>query len=502
MRNNRQIAKNTLLLYVRMLLIMGVSLLTVRLVIDALGIVDYGVYTVVAGVVTVFLFVSNSLSSGAQRFFAFEIGRNDHDALRLVFNLTLLVYVGLGLIVLGLGVTVGWWFFNEYLNIPSERMSAAKGVYVFSMLALLVNIVSTPYNALVVAHEKMGLFAGVSIIESVLKLLMIVLLPWFTGDKLLLYSLFVLIAGLLSRGLLVIYCHWRLAECRLGLLWDHKQFSTLVSYSGWNMFGAMVGVGKNQGANVLLNLFFGPVVNAARGIAFQVSGVFTQLLSNIYMATRPQITKLFAMGDVGGMWRLVFTSSKVTYFLLMVVAIPVFFEIEFLLNVWLKNYPPIAVPFVRLLITNILLEASANQLIAVLQAFNRIKNFQVFCNSVLLLNIPVSYVGLKMGYGEISPFVVAILLTFVYLFPFFLVVRKETGMPIRDYLRKVYLPMFLTTILAALGPFFFYWSMNDGLYRFLLVVLSVLFISIPLVYFVGLSGAERKGLVLLVKREK
>lgn len=500
--NNKRIAKNTILLYLRMLLLMGVSLFSVRLVIDILGIEDYGIYNIVAGIVTIFLFVSSSMASGAQRFFAFEIGREDFVALRRVFSLTILTYLVLALLVLLLSFTLGLWFFNEYLNIPIDRFEEAKIVYFYSAFTLFLNILATPYNAIIIAREKMGIYAGLGLFEAGLKLGLLFIIYVTPGEKLVLYSLSIFIATFLSKSFLIVYSHFRFNECAITFVWDRFKFTSLIAYSGWNMVGSLAGVGRNQGGNILLNIFFGPIINAARGIAYQVYGVFTQLISNVYLATRPQIIKYYAKGNFESMWRLVFTSSKGTFFLLLIVSIPIFLEIEYILTLWLKSFPPMTPVFVRLLVINILLESITNQLVAVLQAANKIKIFQVYASSILLLNIPVSYLLLKMGFNENSPFVVAIILTIIFYIPQLLIVKREAGLSIGRFFYDVVGRILITAIFTLMLPSLLYFSLDEGMVRFILVTLVGVISCFSLVYIIGLNKEERNWIKSLIKNVK
>jgi O-antigen/teichoic acid export membrane protein len=316
--NNKRIARNTLLLYFRMLLTMAVSFYTVRVVLDTLGVRDYGIYNVVGGVVTMFSFLSATMASASQRFFAFEIGRKNFEQLKKTFGITMTIYFIIGLVILILAETVGLWFLNTRMTIPLERLEAARWVYQFSILSFMVTMFSIPYNAAIVAHERMNAYAYVSIMEVLLKLGAVYMLVAFSFDKLKLYSILIFVVISITSMTYRIYCRKNFEECRVSFYWEKGLFKEIVTYSGWNLFGALASIFNNQGINIMLNLFFGPVVNAAQAIAYQINTAINQFVQNFLMAARPQITKYYANGELEQMLKLVFQSSKISFFLLFI----------------------------------------------------------------------------------------------------------------------------------------------------------------------------------------
>lgn len=313
-KSNKRIAKNTLMLYFRMILTMLVSLYTSRVVLNTLGVEDFGIYNVVAGFVTMFGFLNSAMASATQRFLAFEIGKGDHDQLRNVFSMSVNIHFLIAFIIFILAETIGLWFVNTQLTIPAGRMGAAQCVYQFSILAMMVTMVSVPYNAMIIAHERMNVFAWVSIIEVSLKLFIVFMLQWFGFDKLKFYAVLTFCVSLIIRFIYGFYCSRQFKESRFRYFWDRPLFKTLASYAGWNLWGNIAAVLQGEGVNVLLNIFFGPVINAARGIAFQVKGAVNQFVANFQMAMNPQIIKSYAVNDLKYMHQLIFRGAKYSFF--------------------------------------------------------------------------------------------------------------------------------------------------------------------------------------------
>ena len=337
--NNKRIAKNTLYLYFRMLLIMGVTLYTSRIVLNALGVEDFGIYNIVGGVVILFSFINNALSSATQRFLNFEIGRGDVLGTKRVFSMSLTIHLFVALFVVLLAETVGLWFLNTQMNIPTERMAAANLVYQFSILTVCISFVQIPYYASVVAYEKMSFFAYIAIIEVILKLLIVVLLIYVGFDKLRLYSILTFLVAVLVFVCYKYYCNTRLDLSRYKYFWDKILFSKLLNFSGWMLFGAAAGVSATQGVNILLNIFYGVTVNAAMGISTQVNSAVNKFVSNFQTAFMPQITKLYAIGDFEHLRKLIGQSSRFSFLLLFALACPLMLNIDFVLKLWLKTVP-------------------------------------------------------------------------------------------------------------------------------------------------------------------
>lgn len=497
--NNKRIAKNTLLLYFRMMLTMVVSLFTVRVVLNTLGVTDFGIYNVVGGIVVMFSFLSNTMSAASQRFFAYDLGQNNTTLLKRTFSLTMTTYVVISLIVLILAETIGLWFLNTQMVIPVDRIDAANWIYQFSILSFIATILVIPYNAVIIARENMSVYAYVSIIEVILKLAIVYLLLLFSYDKLKIYSVLMFITTLLISFIYFVISKRKYDECRFSFYWDKKLFITLISYSGWNMFGAVAGVLSNQGINILLNVFFGPIVNAARGIAYQISSAVNQFVMNFHTAVKPQITKYHAADQHLEMMSLVFKSSKYSYYLLFVLSMPVLLETNFLLTLWLKNVPEYVVLFTRLVIVNALIDSLSYSLQTAAQATGKIKLYQTVVGGMMLLNLPISYVLLKVGFQPQVTIYVSIGISIVCTHLRLFMLNRLIGLSIIDYVKKSLFPIVSVSFIAYILPLFFIFQLDETLLRFLSIGVISLLTSVAAIYFLGLSDGERFYILSFVK---
>jgi len=489
--NSKRVAKNTFFLYFRMLLIMAVSLYTVRIVLSVLGVQDYGIFNVVAGVVTMFSFLSGTMTSASQRFFAFELGRNDELQLKRVFSLSVTIHILLGLIIFLCAETFGVWFLNNKMTIPIERLVAANWIFQFSILSFMLTIITSPYDAILIAYEEFSIYAFVSILEAVLKLIMVFLLKILFFDKLITYGLLIFLATGIISILFITICKRKYKESHYKFYWDKSLFKTMTSYAGWNMIGAMANIFKTQGSNILLNLFFGPIVNAAMGLAIQINNALNGLIINFYMAVRPQITKAYAAGEKTYMMQLVFQSAKFSFFLLLVLSMPILLETNFILNLWLKEVPKFTVLFTRLFLLNILIEAMNNQLVAALQASGKIKNYQAVISIMLLMILPISYIFFYFGYKPETIMYVYLSITILCFIPQIWIVHTTIGMSIKSYLKEVIFIMILVAIISFILPLYFHCNLEYGLLRFLLVGSSSLISCLTVIYLIGLTKNER-----------
>lgn len=489
--DNKRIAKNTLLLYFRMIITMVVSLFTSRVVLNTLGIEDFGIYNVVGGVVIMFGFLNSAMASSTQRFLTFELGRRDNLRLKQVFSISVTLHIIISLIILLLSETIGLWFINTQLTIPPERLLAANWVFQFSVFTSIITILSVPYNASIIAHERMNVFAYISIIEVILKLMVVYLLQLSGYDKLVFYAILIFTVSLLLGILYRIYCIRNFSESHYHFFWEKKLFTEITSFAGWNLFGVFAGIGYNQGVNILLNVFYGPLVNAARGIAFQVMGAVNQLVTNFQIAVNPPIIKSYADKDEINMYNLIFASSKFSFYLLLFFIIPLLIETKLVLMIWLKTVPEYTVLFTRLVLIDILICSLSGPLQILAQATGRVRNYQLVVSIILLLNLPVSYLLLKMGYSPPSTFVVSIVLSTVALFARLMVLRALTKFPVRIFLHKVVLTVILVTIVIIPLPLYIQKTVNHNFMQFLLVGISTVISLIFIVWLIGLSDSER-----------
>lgn len=500
MSNTTRIAKNTLALYFRQILIMLVSLYTVRVVLNTLGAEDYGIYNVVAGVVTMFGFLSGAMATASQRFFSFEMGRKNENGLPHIFSVTLTIYAFLSAVIVIFAETLGLWFVCNKLVIPLERLTAAKWIYQCAVISFLFTLMTTPYMSAIIAHENMNVYAYVSIVEVVLKLAVVFVLKVVSTDKLILYGILLLFVAIINTGLYRFYCRRHYKECRFKLRWDKKLFSGMFSYVGWNLFGSSVGVFKNQIVNILLNQFFGSLVNAARAIASQVSAAVTSFSQNFSTAIRPQIIKTYAAEEKEECLSLTFRGCRMTFFLMYIFTLPLVLEMPFILKVWLKNPPENAVLFTRLVLIDALVDSVSYPIMTLAQATGKIKLYQSAVGGILLMNLPASYVCLKCGLPAYSVLVAAICITFIAFVVRLFIVKVLTDFSIRSFLMSVCLPIFAVAVLSAVVPVAARYFIKGEIMNFIGVVfLSVTFASASIL-FVGINKSERVSVLNMMRR--
>lgn len=489
--NNKRIAKNTLLLYVRTLFIMLVTLYTSRVVLNTLGVTDYGIYNVVGGVVAMFGFINGSMSSATQRYITFALGRGDMENLQNVFSTALQIHVLIAVLIIILGETVGLWFMYTQMQIPADRMDAAFWVLQCSIVSTAVMVISVPYNADIIAHEKMSTFAYISILEAVLKLAIVFALVLSPFDRLIFYTFLILVVQLLIRLCYSHYCNRHFEESKYKHVWDKSLFKEMIGFAGWSMFGNLAGVLFGQGLNMLLNVFFGPVVNAARAVSVQVQSAIQQFVGNFQMALNPQITKTYAKGEMDEMHKLMFRSARFSFYLLFFLSLPVLFETEFILTVWLKTVPDDTVIFLRIMICTSLIYTLANPLIVANQATGKVRMYQIVCGSILLMILPVSYVCLKLGCPAYSVFIVHFVMESIAQLARMIMLRPLIGIRISDYIKNIYVRVVTVVALSVFVPFVVYENMDDTVARlFAMCLICVLSVS-TVVYTVGLSRNER-----------
>lgn len=499
--NNKRIAKNTLLLYVRMLFSMLVSLYTSRVVLSTLGVEDYGIYNVVGGSVAMFSLFSSSLSSSSSRFLTFELGRNDLERLKKVFSISLWIHIALAVVVFVLLETMGVWFLNHRMTIPSERLVAANWVFQASMFSFILGLFAVPYNASIVAHERMSAFAYIGILDVVLRLLIVLFIayiPW-QFDRLIVYSLLLVAVGLLLQSIYFRYCRKNFEECRTRLYFDRKYWNEMSAFAGWNFIGCTAGLLKDQGVNILLNLFVGPVLNAARGIAMSVNVAIGSFAGNFMTALKPQITKSYAAGQYDYMNSLVERGSRFAFYILLILTLPILLETDFVLTLWLKDYPEHTVNFVRLMLLLSMLDILSNTLITLQAATGKIRNYQLAVGGMLMLNFPLSYLCLKRGFPPESVFVVGLLVSFCCLILRLVLLKRMVSLSVRNYLRNVCLNVLVVFLASSVIPVTFRMGMEEGWLRFISLTLLCLVCSSVIIFFIGCSFSERQFILERVR---
>ena len=498
--NNKRIAKNTLLLYFRMILIIIVGLYTSRVVLNTLGVSDYGIYNVVGGIVAMLAFLNSAMVAASQRFISFKLGTGNMEKLKKVFCTSVSIHIALAIIILLIAETLGLWFVNTHLNIPPERMEAANWVYQCSILTLLVTIVSVPYNSCIVAHEHMKAFAYVSIVEAVLKLLIVYLLLLGDFDKLIFYAILVVAVALIIRIIYGIYCKRNFEECSYRFVFDKQLFKEMFAFAGWSIIGNFGFAFKDQGSNVILNLFFGTAVNAARGIALQVNGIISNFSNNFTMALNPQITKQYAAGDVDASVKLVYAGCRYSFYLLLLIAVPVMINIDYLLKLWLGTVPEYTSQFLMLALIAALIDVMARPLVTALQATGRIKIFQIVICIVVLCELPLAYVILHYGGKPYWAMYPTILVTFVGLFArFFILRRMIPTYRLHSFAIKIVGRNLLIGIIGFLISDFIREYYPQNFISFLITSLFAFIVSSFAVYLIGLSKSERNRFVGFVK---
>ena len=490
--NNKRIAKNTLLLYLRMLFMMLVSLYTSRVILNTLGVVDFGINNVVGGVITMLGFLTGSLGAASSRYITFDLGKGDMGVMKRTFgNIKSIHYILAGVILL-VGETLGLWFMTTQLQIPAERETAAFWVYQFSILSAMIAVISVPYNATIIAHEKMSAFAYITIVDVVLKLLIVYLLVVIPFDKLIIYSFLFFCIQAFDQIVYMVYCSRHFEEVHAKCSYDKKLFKEIFSFAGWTMNGNLAVMGFTQGLNILLNMFFGPAVNAARGVAVQVQNICQQFCNNFQMALNPQLTKSYAQGDLKMMHGLLIKSSKFSFFILFFIAMPLMFEANIVLKTWLGIVPDHTVNFLRLILIVGLLFTLSNPIIVSVHATGRLKKFQLIEGTMLLMIVPIAYVCLKfLGIRPEYVFVVHILVEICTQYARLRIVLPMINMNLVDYFKRVVKPILFVVVLSPILPYVIYNNLNEGYASFFIECSICVLCSSMVIYSVGCTCSER-----------
>jgi O-antigen/teichoic acid export membrane protein len=492
--DTKRIAKNTMMLYVQMFFSMIVSLYTSRVLLNALGVSDFGLYNVVGGLVAMFALISSTLSSSVSRFITYELGKGDEQNIRRIFSTSLLIHIALAIVVILAMESVGVWFLNAKMVIPAERLTAANWVFQGSMISFAFGVLGVPYNACIIAHEKMGAFAYISIIQVVFNLANVIFIayaPWHF-DRLICYALLTVGVSVLIQAIYMYYCKHKFDECRrVKLVWYKDCWKSIGGFATWNFIGSLASRLKWDGVNILLNLFFGTIVNAARGIAGSVNAAVTAFASNFMTAINPQITKSYASGDRSYMISLVEKGSKYSFYILLILIMPIMFETNFILTLWLKQFPAHTVSFTRLALILTMTDTLANTFLTAQNATGNIKYFQIVTGLFLMLNFPFAWICLKLGMEPESVFYVAIVISVGNLFLRLSFLRKSISMSMMSFTKNVLLRVILVSLVAMILPVVAYLNMNEGFVRFIVVVIICIFSSILSIFFVGCSSGER-----------
>ncbi len=474
-----------------MLLIMAVTLYTSRVILNTLGVEDFGIYNVVGGVVTFFTFLNSSMAGATSRFFAIELGKQNFEQYKKVYSVTIVNHIILGLFIIVLAETIGLWFLQTKLVIPEERKEIAFWVYQFSILSTFISIMRVPFSASIIAHEKMKMYAYGGIIEAISKLVIAITLGFISYDKLGFYAIAILGMTLFMTLFYFYYIRISYTYCRFSLQRDKSLYKQMLSYAGWELFGGFSTVAQGQGLNMILNVFFGPLVNAAQGIAVQVQGAISQFGSNFMIATRPQIIKYYASGGNAKMMNLVFHSAKYSFYLMWLLTLPMLIETKYILTLWLKNVPAHTVSFTRIVLLISLISTFRNPFIAAMHATGKIQLPNLICGTLLIAVLPISYLFLKLGYPAESVYIITLIITFISMWLEFILIKRTVYFSISDVIRKVLIVSLIVALISVALPFLIYYLLDSGFIRFCIVsFLSILSVVLA-VYFLGIGKNER-----------
>ena len=489
--NNKRIASNTLFLTIRSLITLVVALYTSRIVLNVLGVIDYGVFNVVGGIVVMLGFINTAMTAGTQRFLSFELGRKNFIKLQKTFSALLTLHIILAVIIFLLAETVGLWFIENHLIIPSERMEAAKWVYHLSVISAMVTVTQVPYNSSIIAHERMNVFAYISIIQVMLKLLIVVMLMYIEYDKLKLYSLLFLAVIILTTLIYRGYCKRNFIECNYKFEWDKKLFKTLINFSSWNTFGGFAHIFVDQGINFLINIFFGPAINAARAVAMQVKVSVSMFVSSFQSAVNPQIVKTYAKGDHKNNINLIYSTSKFSFFIIFLLTFPIITETEFILDLWLKSPPDYTIIFIQLILIDACIETLSGPLITAVQATGKVKIYQITISLARMLIFPISYIAFKLTNLPESTLYLSILINLIVLFLRVFILSKLIDIKLINFHKKVLTKALLILITPIFMAILIHYKLDYGTLRFIVSILVCVFSTLISIYLLGLTNNEK-----------
>ena len=498
--DTRRIAVNTVMLYIRMALVMLIGLYTARVILDALGEIDFGLYGSVGGIVAMFSFACGTLSASCQRFFMVEMGKGDEVQLRRVFSLCLTIFV---LLILGIVLVtepLGYWFMTHKMLLAG-RTEAARWVFHCSILSFAAIGISLPYQSLIIAREKMNAFAYISVFEAVGALVIALLIRHAPPDRLILYAILMLVKQVIVAGLYILYCRRHFAESRFVRYWERGRFREIFAYTGWNLIGTSAGIFKVYGVDLLLNMFYGPAVNAARSMAFKVYSMVSQLRENFMTASKPQIIKSYSGGEYDGMKKLVFQSARFSNYLMLFIAIPLMLEMSFLLGIWLKEVPEYTCIFAILMMVSALLEGADYPVMLAVQANGNIRNYQIVVGSIQLLLLPVCYLLLKFGtFPPQIVFYVTIGISVCAFFARMVFARKLVGITLPEVARHVLLPMLTVSLIALAASLAVRSLMPEGWLRLICVTLTSVLTLAAAIWFLGMTAGEKETVVRHIRQ--
>lgn len=490
---NSRIARNTIFLYIRMAFVMIVTLYTSRVILKVLGVTDFGIYNVVAGFVSMFSFLNTSLTASIQRFYNYENGKNGSEGFHRVFSTSFYIQLFLGIIIFILLETVGLYYLNNHLVIPEGRLQAARYVFHMSSLSLLFVIMQVPYSAAIIAKEYMDYYAVVGIIDVLLKLVIVLLLPYVTADNLIIYSLALLIVTIVDFFLYFIYAKRKIVEVKLDSSFNRSIFKEMMSFSGWSILGSLAQMIRNQGLNIILNVFFGPVVNAARGISYQVKTALASFMANVPTAARPQLTESYARGDIDRSKQIMFTISKVCFYLIYLIALPVFFDLDYLLHLWLgNNVPEYTLVFSQIILVITVIETFNWPISMMIYATGKIARYNIVTSILGILLLPITYLLLKFMPDPYLAYYASLFISICVQIVSVKCLSRTVDILPSEYCGKVIYPALKIIVLTAFVPYLVTNFMEPSLIRTGVNLLVTISYSILMIYCVGLSSSEKK----------
>lgn len=501
---NKRIARNTLLLYIRMIAMVIISLYTSRIVLKVLGEEDFGIYNVVGGIISFLGFLTSSLAGAASRFITYALGKEDNNNLKKTFNNIILIHLLFAGLILIVGETIGLWFIKTQLNIPPEREYAAMWVYQMSVFTAMGGLICAPFNSVIIAHEKMSTFAYLSLSDAILKLVSVFILLNINYDKLIFYSIYIFIIQVFDFALYIIYCKYNFEETKRIILTkiDKNLFKEIFFFAGWTMSGSLAYFGFTQGLNILLNIFFNPIINAARGIAVQVQNIVNTFNNNFLMAINPQITKKYAAGDYLRVKELIINSSRFSLYLMLLICIPLFLEVNLILHWWLGEYPQHTDSFLRLILITSILSCLANPIITTVHATGRMKKFQLIESSILLTIVPIAYFCLKLDTSipEIV-FFIHICIEIIAQCARLKIVLPMINMTIKEYTSAVMKKIIIVILLAPILPIIIYYNTEQNFLSFISICITSTISILFCIYTLGLDQHERNTIKEVINKK-
>lgn len=499
--NNKRIARNSLLLYFRMFIVMCIQLYTSRIILKTLGVVDFGIYGVVGGIVTMFAFLNGALGSATSRYFTFELGKGNLEKLRKVFCLSVVNHIIIAIIILLLSETVGLWFLYEKMVIPTERMYAALWVFHISVLTACFSLTQVPYTAAIIAHERMGIYAYVGLVEVILKLAVVYAITYSPIDKLIFYAISLFILQVTVMMIYRFYCIRSYNECHFKLYKDKQLSKEMLQYASYDLIGNASVMVQGQGLNIILNMFAGPVANAARAIAFQVQGAVTQFSNNFMTAVRPQIIKYYAQNDIENMMKLVYQSSILCYVLLLMLILPLSLRIDYILKLWLGNYPDYTPSFTILVLINTLISAFRNPRTTIFHATGNIKLSNIITGGILCCSFPIGYILMRLNYHPNFIFGGMVFTTIMADISNLLILKRYIKYSIKKFLIKVHIPCIAITSLSIIPIFICHHLLSETFINLInLILITIIIISFT-TFYLGLKKEVRKKYLVMAKEK-